>query len=163
MAWRRLAAPATLAFANRHSSLWPQCWRAKPPVSIADLNETNIIALYPTCSGLNEQMPNNLYLAIFANQPQQWGFRGDPYLWRLLATKLAGIPDAANGEAAIETIYRVFTEITGEHLDIAGDFRLDGIPEHGMSGGLISGETWRGLLIPLLRSRAESYFNGELS
>ncbi len=129
----------------------------------ADVNETNIIALNPPCSGLNEQMPNNLYLAIFANQPQQWGFRGDPYLWRLLATKLAGMPDAANGEAAIETIYRVFTEITGEHLDIAGDFRLDGIPEHGMSGGLISGETWRGRLIPLLRSRAESYFNEELS
>ncbi len=90
----------------------------------ADVNETNIIALYPTCSGLNEQMPNNLHLAIFANQPQQWGFRGDPYLWRLLATKLAGMPDAANGEAAIETIYRVFTENRTPPSDSKEDIEL---------------------------------------
>ena len=69
-------------------------------------------------------MPNSLYLAIFANQPQQWGFRGDPYLWRLLATKLAGMPDAANGEAAIETIYRVFTENRTPPSDSKEDIEL---------------------------------------
>ncbi|TXI11019.1 MAG: hypothetical protein E6Q76_03065 [Rhizobium sp.] len=63
----------------------------------------------------------------------------------------------------METIHRTFMQITGENPTIMGDFRLEGIPEHGMSGGLISGATWRERLIPMLRSRAESYFAGELS
>lgn len=101
---------------------------------------------------------NKLYLAIFSHHPEQWGLRGDPYLWTLLAHKLlsAEVPGDVRGvESAIAA---AFEELTGRRLQEAVDFRVDGIPAEGMSGGMISGAAWRDRLVPLLVERAARYF-----
>ena len=111
---------------------------------IADIDLVSRMASQAVSVNLGEKVADgNLCLAIFAHQPQQWGLRGDPYLWTLLTARLVGTPDAAGSEAAVQAIYQTFLEITGHHLALVGDFRLNGIPKTGMSGGMISGETWR--------------------
>ena len=99
---------------------------------------------------------------LFDPEPQTWGLRGDPYLWRALRAHLAGqdIP-ASPGELA-GLLHRAFRELAGIDLDSdpATSVYLDQYANGGMSSGLISLDTWRERLMPALAERARARLPG---
>ena len=94
--------------------------------------------------------------ALFDPEPRTWGLRGDPHLWRALRAHLAGqdIPATAGELAGL--LHAAFRDLVG--IDLAGDpvssvYREE-YAHGGMSSGMISLDTWRQQLIPLLTERA---------
>jgi hypothetical protein len=96
--------------------------------------------------------------ALFDPEPQVWGLRGDPHLWRALRECLAGsdLPDSADEVA--DLLHAAFTELVG--IDLASDPASSAYRERyahgGMSSGMISLDTWRQQLMPLLIERART-------
>jgi hypothetical protein len=95
---------------------------------------------------------------VFDPEPQQWGLRGDPLVWRALREQLSGtyLPPSA-GEVE-SMLYAAFNRLVA--VDLAtemessvyrAEFAYDG---GGMSNGYVSMEIWRAVLLPLLVERA---------
>ena len=100
--------------------------------------------------------------ALFDPEPQTWGLRGDPYLWRALRAHLAGqdVPASAGELAAL--LRAAFRELTGTDLasDPATSVHREQYAHGGMSSGMVSLDTWRERLIPLLAERARTRLPG---
>ncbi|WP_420857868.1 hypothetical protein [Marivivens marinus] len=91
---------------------------------------------------------------IFAEEPESWGLRGDPFLWRDLRQRFA---DATMPET-IQDVQRLlevaFWELTDQSLAFAEDFHLEKYDSGmGMSSGWISGRYWREVGFPELIDR----------
>ena len=91
---------------------------------------------------------------IFKEEPYQWGFRGDPYLWKELESRLLEIkPITEKNFARIldatfdEFIEKEGTKKTGKSVIISS------FPKSGMSGGVVSLEWWYDMGLPLLKKR----------
>jgi predicted kinase len=99
---------------------------------------------------------------LFDPEPQTWGLRGDPHLWRALRDRLSLTDVPPSAEAVPELLHAAFRELTG--LDLATDPSSSGYVEQyahgGMSSGMISLDTWRQRLIPLLTERARARDGG---
>jgi len=99
---------------------------------------------------------------LFDPEPQTWGLRADPYLWRALRAHLAGqeIPGSP-GELA-DLLHQAFRELAGTDLasDPATSVYLEQYEHGGMSSGMISLDTWRTRLLPMLTERARTRSGG---
>ena len=94
---------------------------------------------------------------IFAPEPDQWGLRGDPFLWRLLKERYQTAELPYPPEALRAEILRVFADLTGEQPApgkwyYVGRFAQTHV---GMSTGWVSGGFWLDKAIPLLMERLE--------
>jgi hypothetical protein len=104
------------------------------------------------------------WAAIFVPEPTSgWGFRGDPYVWRALAARLAVVDCPPAPCDAVEVVKAAFRELVGVGLD--DDPSPDSVfrPEFdggGISGGRISLTAWRDNLIPLLEQRVRTALDG---
>lgn len=90
--------------------------------------------------------------SLFEEEPRQWGYRGDPHLWKEMRKRFENveIPDAVEECKAL--IISAFEDVTKKSIE--GDtIRIDRFDHGGMSGGLISTGFWRETAIPLLLSR----------
>jgi hypothetical protein len=100
--------------------------------------------------------------ALFDPEPQTWGLRGDPYLWRALRSHLADreIP-ASPGELA-GLLHQAFRELVGTDLasDPATSVYREQYAHGGMSSGMISLDAWRQRLMPILAARARTQLAG---
>lgn len=96
--------------------------------------------------------------ALFDPEPERWGLRGDPYLWRALREHLAGTRLPRSADDLAKLLHAAFRELTG--VDIAGDpasmVYQQQYAHGGMSSGMISLDTWRKTLFPLLTERARA-------
>ena len=56
---------------------------------------------------------------LFDPEPEAWGLRGDPHLWRALCVRLAGqvVPASAGDLASL--LHAAFRDLTG--IDLASD------------------------------------------
>ena len=89
---------------------------------------------------------------LFEEEPSQWGYRGDPYLWRELRHHFESIEIPKSLEECKALIISAFETITKE--SIAGDsIQIEQFNNGGMSGGMISTVFWRETAIPLLLAR----------
>ena len=93
---------------------------------------------------------------MFHTQQVGWGLRGDPVLWRRMTDHFAdqGIP--SDKTAFQDALTDAFAAITGIALGDAPDTLS--VPhlrraQGGMSNGIVSAQTWRAHLIPLLLAR----------
>jgi hypothetical protein len=93
---------------------------------------------------------------LFDPEPQSWGLRGDPYLWRALRERLAGTELPASAEELTSLLHAAFRELTGVDLasDPASSVYREQYAHGGMSSGGISLDAWRQKLMPLLAERA---------
>jgi hypothetical protein len=93
--------------------------------------------------------------ALFDPEPQTWGLRGDPYLWRALRARLVGQDVPASADELVGLLHAAFRELVGTDLasDPATSVYLEQHAEGGMSSGVISLDTWRQRLMPRSRSR----------
>lgn len=92
---------------------------------------------------------------IFAEEPEKWGLRGDPFLWRYLKEyyKTVALPYPA--EKLERDIFAAFERFSGERPE-RGKFcqAPEFAKKHvGMSTGMLSGDFWLETAIPLLSER----------
>ncbi len=95
---------------------------------------------------------------LFDPEPETWGLRGDPYLWRALRQHLSETNIPASADRVASLLYTAFGELTGLDL-ISGTassaYRAQ-YAHGGMSSGMISLDTWRQQLMPILVERART-------
>lgn len=96
--------------------------------------------------------------SLFDPEPATWGLRGDPHLWRALREHLSGADVPASADEVASLLHAAFRELTG--LDLAGQTTSSAYRAQyahgGMSSGMISLDTWRQRLIPMLAERART-------
>ncbi|MFF8647322.1 hypothetical protein ACF06D_03585 [Streptomyces griseoluteus] len=94
--------------------------------------------------------------ALFEPAPEQWGLRGDPYLWQALRDHLAATDVPKSSDAVVTLLHRAFNELAGVDLASASDesIYLEQYAHGGMSSGHICLPVWRHQLMPLLTKRA---------
>lgn len=90
---------------------------------------------------------------LFAEEPAQWGLRGDPYLWRAMREYFAAVPLPPRVSALEEKIAHAFLVLSGQPLSAPDNFYAPQFAHGGMSSGYISPEYWRVRALPLLRKR----------
>jgi hypothetical protein len=96
--------------------------------------------------------------ALFGPEPQTWGLRGDPHLWRALRAHLADLDIPASADELASLLHAAFRELAG--TDLASDLSTlvyrEQYAHGGMSSGMISLDTWRQRLMPMLTERART-------
>lgn len=102
--------------------------------------------------GVNSARPFSTIGRLFLQEPKQWGYRGDPYLWRELACMLASSPLPADVTALEAAIGSAFEAATGRSIHAQDEFSCERFAHGGMSSGMISPEFWQDDALPLLRS-----------
>ena len=97
----------------------------------------------------------NRYTALFLPKPQQWGLRGDPFLWLELQRKCADFPPDMDVEAFDAKLDSVFEEILscGKKTVSEDSLCFESFPSSGLSGGLISLTWWRERGLFLIKDR----------
>lgn len=103
-----------------------------------------------------DERPAMRVSSLFDPEPQTWGLRGDPYLWRALRAHLAGQEIPASPGELDRLLHDAFRELAGADLasDPAISVHREQYAHGGMSSGMISLDTWRQRLMPMLAERA---------
>lgn len=94
---------------------------------------------------------------IFDPEPDQWGLRGDPFLWEYLKERYRGVNLPYSPQALREDVLHIFAELTGELPAPGEHYYVEQFAKThvGMSTGWLSGDFWRDTAIPLLMERLE--------
>lgn len=101
----------------------------------------------------------NRFSALFKPPPDQWGLRGDPFLWRAMARSLSKSPFPTREDQLIALIETTYERLVGSRLpDESSVSDEDSIfvkryARGGMSSGQVSPKFWRCSAMPLLCSR----------
>ena len=90
---------------------------------------------------------------IFHEPPVQWGFRGDPYLWRELETHFSSMLLPCSVELFLKEFYSAFEHFTGSELDSKEDIFVPRYDHGGMSTGMVSLSFWSEEALSLLIQR----------
>jgi hypothetical protein len=95
---------------------------------------------------------------LFHPEPNTWGLRGDPYLWRAMRKRLGDQPMPGSADEVARLLHAAFEELTGADLasDPADHVYREEYAHGGMSSGMISLDTWRQELMPALVQRANT-------
>lgn len=90
---------------------------------------------------------------LFCPEPEQWGLRGDPHLWRRLHEYFVerGVPE--NLADFLEALFDVAEELLGQPLHSGVNVYVADFNHGGMSGGQVSGDFWIFKGLPLLLER----------
>ena len=103
-------------------------------------------------------MSNKATIAdLFEPKPEQWGLRGDPYLWRETAQYFCDAPLPSSLIQLTAALEEAFLLLTNKSISFSGNFHIPRHSHGGMSSGHISTEFWRKRAIPLLLSRFMAY------
>ncbi|MGB5445284.1 MAG: ankyrin repeat domain-containing protein [Psychromonas sp.] len=90
---------------------------------------------------------------LFDPAPEQWGLRGDLFLWMEMRQALCHVPVPENPLDLADIIRSAFHALTGEVLGKREDFYVRRFARGGMSGGGIYSLFWSDKLIPMLEQR----------
>ena len=90
---------------------------------------------------------------LFENEPDQWGLRGDQFLWQEFKEKLSDQPLPEDVHQLERLLENCFFEATGRSLSFSSEFFVDRLAQENMSRGGISGATWRYRFFPLVIAR----------
>ena len=97
------------------------------------------------------QPPTLAYL--FDEVPEQWGLRGDPYLWSDMRAWFAATALPCDTDTLVGQVGTAFKALTGHDLHESAPFHVEKYAHGGMSSGVISPEFWQGRALPLLSAR----------
>lgn len=92
----------------------------------------------------------------FEREPDQWGLRGDPFLWAELRQHFADVPVPAKTVDLHRLLENAFWELTGETLSFCRDVHVRRFAHGGMSSGVVCGAFWRQRGFPLIVERFEA-------
>lgn len=96
--------------------------------------------------------------SIFAQRPQRWGYRGDPFLWDALgwqlSVRIAQSDQRSQPTSNVETLLtETFSFLVDDGYRQGDGVVLPWLPSTGMSGSLIHLSTWNDLLLPEIARR----------
>lgn len=93
---------------------------------------------------------------LFTDEPTAWGSRGDPWLWRELGDRFAGIASPARRGLLAAALRRAAADEIGVPLTspLADSVFVERFAHRGMSSGAVSLAWWRGTGLPVLLERA---------
>jgi hypothetical protein len=100
--------------------------------------------------------PSNL----FQPEPNTWGLRGDPLVWRAIAAQLETVEPPSRTGDVVELLRAAFLVVVG--VDVGHEPTVEYVhrPEFasgGMSDGMIGLKAWRETLMPMLEERARTW------
>jgi hypothetical protein len=90
---------------------------------------------------------------LFNPEPNQWGLRGDPFLWREMQVKLSSTKLPTKISKLVATVESVFKSETGHPLEPGQPIYVEKFAHGGMSSGGIDPHFWMSKGIPLLVQR----------
>jgi hypothetical protein len=89
---------------------------------------------------------------LFYPAPEQWGLRGNLFLWMEMSQALCHVPVPENPSDLVPIIKSAFHALTGESLENNGKFYVSRFARGGMDGG-IACSFWIEKLIPMIEQR----------
>lgn len=94
---------------------------------------------------------------LFDPEPERWGLRGDPHVWRALRDHLSGTEVPASVDEAVSLLRVAFSELMGVDLVANAESSVyhEEFAHGGMSSGRVSLDAWRDRMLPLLAERAK--------
>ena len=94
----------------------------------------------------------------FDPESETWGLCGDPYVWQALREHLSATDIPASVGEAISLLHAAFCEFVGHDLvsNTTSSVYQAQYAHGGMSNGMISLDTWRQRLMPLLAECART-------
>jgi hypothetical protein len=93
--------------------------------------------------------------ALFEEEPEQWGLRGDPFLWAAMRSHFETMECPATPKELVHLIERAYATLTGHSLHEREMFFVPEFSHGGMSSGHVSPEFWTETALPLLLSRQQ--------
>ena len=90
---------------------------------------------------------------LFEDEPNQWGLRGDPFLWKDLSKYLSYEPLCQNVDDLIPLLKEAIKFLTKEEITEGYDFFVSKYSQGGMPSGYISSDFWLNKAFPLLENR----------
>lgn len=90
---------------------------------------------------------------LFQDEPQRWGLRGDPYLWREMRLHFEGIACPVTPDDLASLVEEAFEKLTGLPLSHADHIYVERYSHGGMSSGYVNPKFWRETAVPLLQAR----------
>jgi hypothetical protein len=133
-----------------------------PPQPASPLQLTShqraLLGLFSTAAAAGRDDADLTIAVLFDPEPDTWGLRGDPHLWRALRRRLADEPMPSSPDEVTRLLHTAFAELTGSDLasDPAELVYREEYAHGGMSSGMISLDTWRQQLMPALLRRAST-------
>lgn len=94
--------------------------------------------------------------SLFSPEPDSWGLRDDPYLWREMAQHLSATPWPSSSSAFAAVLDEAFAQLTGHSVSFVDHIYIARHAHGGMSSGHICTEFWRERGIPFLVCRFEA-------
>jgi hypothetical protein len=95
--------------------------------------------------------------AVFREEPLRWGLRGDPWLWRELASRFEDVACPATADALTVLVEESFAELTGFPISHPDPIYVERYSHGGMSSGYVSPVWWRESALPLLLARLHDH------
>lgn len=97
---------------------------------------------------------NNLTISsLFEPEPNQWGLRGDPWLWREMKKNCQKKTLPKSEEAFMTILLNQFEKLTGFPIDVKKIIVVSRYKKGGLSNGGVSTKFWKERAIPLLLLR----------
>ncbi len=90
---------------------------------------------------------------IFIKKPEQWGLRGDPYLWDDLSQYFSNINSELTPEEFVCEFQKAYELYTGQNLACMEYIHIPKYSHGGMSSGTVCPEFWNNKALPLLTER----------
>ena len=97
---------------------------------------------------------------LFTPEPGRWGLRGDPYLWRELASELENVALPATPAAFDALLAATFQRLVGVDARAEAPVFVARYSHGGMSSGRVDPAFWRHTGLPLLRLRYDGVMKG---
>jgi len=90
---------------------------------------------------------------LFRLDPDHWGLRGDPFLWKDMSRVFRTVPLPNSADKLKAMLEAAFLALTAHQISTCNMFYVDRYAHGGMSSGHICPEFWRQRGIPLLIER----------
>lgn len=90
---------------------------------------------------------------LFEEEPDQYGLRGDTYLWQEMRTHFSEVQLPKNASGLKQQVEQAFLLLTGQPMSGTESLRVERFAHGGISSGRISRTFWRERALPLLKGR----------
>ena len=102
---------------------------------------------------LSFKFKNQFISSLFYERPEQYGLRGDPYLWEDLIVKTSKINLPKTSDELEAILHKLFQELTGKRPERNSDFFVGRYSKGGMSSGQVCSDFWLDKGFPLILNR----------
>ena len=93
---------------------------------------------------------------LFSVEPETWGLRGDPYLWKYLKDRLSTTVVPENESELKALLINDIEEVIHAELTDHSETYVEDFAHGGMSSGYVSGQFWLKRGIPMLCERLKA-------